>query len=878
MSCLSLFIPVAISTLATADDAASTLITSVGPNPEPYPKTVISVGAEIEVTVIADGLFRVLKRAHGSSHQSTSYSTYQIVNRRNNSASEQEASSLFNVSTVAEGTLVSTAQSQVLIPKGDDKGNGEVKFTCTASGVKESNWSYHGPSSEDKDPIMKLTPVNAHGFFAFNDAPTPRLVQKASRGPPFLDIMWWDYPLDNTDYDLYFMCYGAQSPQWYALGMQQFTMLTGKAALMPMAQYGLQYNPCCVMSRGSLEATNLPYFLAQLKENDLPLDLYVADYNWHAGPDVHWGGYSWNPVNWPNWRSMLTGLKNGTNPYGAPVPLMANIHPGATMGRPYELYNISQNNTEVGAWHRFSKMMGGNSSSLQNADGSYLTNYYDQQYTEALWVAILDTVMDYAWIDCAYQCKPQYGTASGDLAAEAAQKTLPPATLDFNTHALHAFGSMLMKQNKRPLALLRPPGSNGINIVVSTANNAGRLRGNLGAHRTPMSWSGDTDLIPNHELLHSQIKYFPEACALYLYCGLSSDLGPMDNRWGGLYKPSQTNRYIRLLQWAAFTASFRMHNGVIAPPWVNYTREEIRLLRDPMRLRGALVPYTYTLAERSTRESWPFMRPMWWDFEADTQSAGVDAWNMPGQYMFGDLVIIPVPDFVQGSGDATPIFNASVDVWLPPGSWKEWMGAGPSLTGPRSFSRIAQIGDVPVYVPLGTVLPMWPPGRRVASVTPAERSVLWVLWPGASVTSGSGEMYQDDGVSLDYMKGTDPLQAFYEFQYTFEGGVINAIISHKSSKQDDENNHGNQQQHAMKKKMFGVQLRGVHHATDFQCCDANGSACTMLEKGTVGDYSHAGWWVMDPEHSEFAAPNGSITVLCPAGNVHVSITGVSESG
>ena len=36
-------------------------------------------------------------------------------------------------------------------------------------------------------------------------------------------------------------------------------------------------------------------------------------------------------------------------------------------------------------------------------------------------------------------------------------------------------------------------------------------------------------------------------------------------------------------------------------------------LRQLTRLRGALVPYLYTLARRTQATAWPFIRPMWWD-------------------------------------------------------------------------------------------------------------------------------------------------------------------------------------------------------------------------------------------------------------------------
>lgn len=847
----------------TALAAASTVaVASADVNPVPYAGTVVTAtpNGDVQVTVIADGVFRVVKSNQGIAVSSftTNYSTYQVVNRRNSSATEDEADNVFTTSS--DGSKISTKNSAVTVDGGTTR---QVQFDCDGE-----QWTYGGPSTDRTDPMMATAPINKYGYFAFNDAPTPLLVQKEKRGPPFLDIMWWDHPdTANIEYDLYFMCYGtSKSAATYARGMQQFTLITGKAALMPMAQYGMQYNPCCVTADGSQESTNLPYFLARLKANDIPVDLYVMDFNWHSGPHLaNWGGYSWNEINRPDWRTILQGLKNGSNPYGAPIPLMSNVHPGASSGGGKQ-YDISQANTEAGAWGRFSSMMGdSNSSGLLKPDGSYITNYYDQKYTESLWVAIIDTVMDYIWIDCAYQCKPQHGTASGVLSNH---DTLPPANLDFNTHALYAFGAMLMAQNKRPLALLRPPGSNGINVNIDTPNSHGRLQGNLGAHRTPMSWTGDTDLSPDKYLLTKQIKYFAEACAMYLFCGLSSDLGPMNNEHGGLYQPVQTYRYIRIMQWGAFTASFRMHSGTIAPPWVKYTTDERRWLANPMRLRGSLVPYTYTMAANSSRESWPFVRPMWWDFDEAAAAAGEDAHQMPGQYMFGDFLVNPVPTFVEGH---KPIADFDVSVWLPPGLWVEFEANNNTANvekGPQTLKRSVSINQVPVYVPLGTVIPMWPPGRR--TVSPVERPVLWTLWlgehNGQTVTSGSGQMYEDDGVTLDYLKGTDKLLSTHDFSYTLENSKGTASLTAMIVSSNKE---------MAPTKTHGVQLRGVSGTSaKYQCCESAGTQCTSLNAGSVGDYTQPGWWTMDQPNSEFATPAGSVNLICPMGHNYVQVTGI----
>lgn len=64
-------------------------------------------------------------------------------------------------------------------------------------------------------------------------------------------------------------------------------------------------------------------------------------------------------------------------------------------------------------------------------------------------------------------------------------------------------------------------------------------------------------------------------------------------------------RYVRYMQWGVWSAIFRPHDGgnddtriwMFAEPYAS-------ILRDCTRLRGALTPYVYSLAAKSSSESW----------------------------------------------------------------------------------------------------------------------------------------------------------------------------------------------------------------------------------------------------------------------------------
>lgn len=130
-------------------------------------------------------------------------------------------------------------------------------------------------------------------------------------------------------------------------------------------------------------------------------------------------------------------------------------------------------------------------------------------------------------------------------------------------------------------------------------------------------------------------------------------------------------RYVRYMQWGVWSAIFRPHDGgnddtriwMFAEPYAS-------ILRDCTRLRGALTPYVYTLAAKSSNESWPFSRPMWWDYgySAATGKEVDEAWSVPSQYLFGDILVNPVTNWVNPNSstmNTTALTTANKTTWLP---------------------------------------------------------------------------------------------------------------------------------------------------------------------------------------------------------------------
>lgn len=268
-----------------------------------------------------------------------------------------------------------------------------------------------------------------------------------------------------------------------------------------------------------------------------------------------------------------------------------------------------------------------------------------------------------------------------------------------------------------------------------------------GAHRYPGAFVGDTPgthLPPDFSPLQDSIALFAEAQATQLWLSYTIPMGPVAVGGHDQFGNIGSERYVRFMQWACWSPLFwPIDEGDINILFWLYKSPYLDALRQSYRLRGALVPYTYTLAWRAATDSLPFIRPMWWD----SPQGGVDLAQARTQYFYGDVLVRPVAEW---TGMAAA-HGSNVSVWLPsPGHWTSWDGET-HYVGPQNLSVHASLSETPLFVPSGVAIPLWPPGRR--TVPPNARPTMWLLWAPSSSSSpsaGSGFLYQDDGESLEY--------------------------------------------------------------------------------------------------------------------------------
>ncbi len=260
-------------------------------------------------------------------------------------------------------------------------------------------------------------------------------------------------------------------------------------------------------------------------------------------------------------------------------------------------------------------------------------------------------------------------------------------------------------------------------------------------------WSGDTD--SSWRTLEGQIMVGQNhSLSLSPYWGSDT---------GGFYPNAELTGelYARWFQLSSFTPSFRAHgrtwwtrlpwgwglsemgpnengrNNPLASELNNPAIEPV--CRKFSELRYQLMPYTYTLAWEANSTGMPLMRAMWLHYPDDPRAV-----ENGHQYLWGrDLLVAPV--YEKGA--------TSREVYLPRGDWYDWW-TSKKETGGRNVSRQVDLATMPIYVRAGAIIP-FDPVRQYTS-QPVDEPTTLRIYGGAN---GSFTLYEDDGISLDYLQG-----------------------------------------------------------------------------------------------------------------------------
>ncbi len=259
--------------------------------------------------------------------------------------------------------------------------------------------------------------------------------------------------------------------------------------------------------------------------------------------------------------------------------------------------------------------------------------------------------------------------------------------------------------------------------------------GGWGDHRNPIHFSGDAGT--RWPMLEFEVPF--TAAAGNVGCFFwSHDIG---GHMGGFFP--ETN--CRWVQFGAVSAALRLHSTRDATmdkrPWIRdsiYTVSQ----RIAFHLRSELFPYIYSSAWHSVSDVVPLTAPMYID-HPETEIA----YHVPQEYMFGPA-LLAAPITSPGVG---PKKVASQQIWFPDGRWYNWF-TGEQFEGSKKLmSVLADIDEFPLYAKAGVPVPLQQYTKRMAT-EPLKRVVIRTF-PGPDACRDTVTLYEDDGVSNEYLKG-----------------------------------------------------------------------------------------------------------------------------
>jgi hypothetical protein len=279
--------------------------------------------------------------------------------------------------------------------------------------------------------------------------------------------------------------------------------------------------------------------------------------------------------------------------------------------------------------------------------------------------------------------------------------------------------------------------------------------GGFGDHRHPIHFSGDAST--SFEMLAFEVPFTSTSSNSGLFFW-THDIG---GHQGGRNEES----YTRWCQFGAFSAALRSHSMRAADldrrPW-NYPDWAEASMRKSFQLRSRFFPYLYSAVREASHRSLPLVRPLYVEHPELE-----DAYRQPQQYLFGSaLLVAPVAE--PGAGSRRLGRQA---VWLPPGTYYDYF-TGERFEGPGERLVAATIDELPLFVKAGVPVPMQPFTRRMA--TQQTRELVVRCYPGSDGQSSSFDLYEDDGVTMEYADGRFALT---KLTCTREGGAIRVHVA-----------------------------------------------------------------------------------------------------
>ncbi|MCX7772777.1 MAG: DUF5110 domain-containing protein [Clostridia bacterium] len=246
-----------------------------------------------------------------------------------------------------------------------------------------------------------------------------------------------------------------------------------------------------------------------------------------------------------------------------------------------------------------------------------------------------------------------------------------------------------------------------------------------GIQRHSAVWTGDN---------HSWWEHLASSIPMHMNIGLSG-VPFVGGDVGGFQGECEPELFARWVQLGAFTPFFRAHSVIHTrdhEPWA-FGEEVEKASREAIRLRYSLLPYLYSEMKKASDTGLPVMRPLVLEFENDAKTHHIN-----DQFMFGQSILV---------APVTRRHDRQRLVYLPEGGWYDYYTKS-YYKGGQTIIADAPLDKIPIFIREGAVIPFAEPQNSTQFMDFGKLRL--EVYAGAN---GLFELYEDDGISFDYLEG-----------------------------------------------------------------------------------------------------------------------------
>lgn len=388
--------------------------------------------------------------------------------------------------------------------------------------------------------------------------------------------------------DWYFFGYGHD----YKRALADYVAVAGRIPLPPRFAFGAWWSRYWAYSDTELED-----LVTGFRENDTPLDVFVIDMDWHktygaqpgqldqSGHGLGWGGYSWNPLLFPDPTALLAKL----HLQGLKITL--NLHPASGV-QPME-----------DPYPAMARAMGKNLETEKYIPFDITDRKFAQNYMDVLHHPLERQGVDFWWLDWQQENTTRLAGVN------------PTWWLNY----VHFTDQQ--REGKRPLLFHR--------------------WGGLGNHRYQIGFSGDT--LSLWESLAFQ-PWFTATAANVGYAYWSHDIG---GHVPGAVAPELYTRWIQFGAFSPILRTHTSKNPDSERRIWAYPEPYSQIMRASFQLRYALIPYIYTEARKTYDTGVAFTRPLYYDYPQEGEAYAKKAEYSFGDAMVIAPIATPVDPATQ---------------------------------------------------------------------------------------------------------------------------------------------------------------------------------------------------------------------------------------